>query len=62
MLDCLKAEEIGGDAVLARNRLLADASRSWEIISPAIIRKVQIAGLQSPAVSRFVVLGDAAHD
>ena len=47
--------------VLARNRLLAEAARGWEVTSPTMIRKVQVARLVSPVVPRIVVLGDAAH-
>jgi menaquinone-9 beta-reductase len=49
-------------AVLAeQNRLLAAASEQWRIVSPVMIRKVQVARLRPPAIPRIVALGDAAH-
>lgn len=47
-------------AIAEHNRLLA----TWEgrkIVSPVVIRKLQVARLQLPAMPRVVALGDAAH-
>ncbi|MFL5732939.1 MAG: NAD(P)/FAD-dependent oxidoreductase [Chloroflexia bacterium] len=49
------------EALSQHNRLLASASRSWRPTSPVMIRKVQVARLTPPSLSRVVVLGDAAH-
>jgi len=49
------------EALARHNRLLAAAARSWQLTSPVMTRKVQVAGLHAPAVPRVVVLGDAAH-
>lgn len=49
------------ETLAGRSRVLADASRTWRITSPVIIRKMQIARLTPPTVPRILALGDAAH-
>ena len=44
-----------------QNHRLAEAARSWRVVSPVMTRKVQVARLHPPALARIVVLGDAAH-
>lgn len=49
-------------AMADQNCLLATASKSWQVASPVVIRKLQVANLQPPsALPRVVALGDAAH-
>lgn len=44
-----------------QNRLVAEASRGWQVSSPVMIRKMQVFELRPPKLPRVVVLGDAAH-
>ncbi len=44
-----------------RSRVLAEASRSWRVTSPVIIRKMRVSRLTPPVVPRILALGDAAH-
>ena len=49
-------------AVLAaQNRLLAQAAPSWRVVSPVLTRKLSVGRVHPPALSRVVLLGDAAH-
>jgi 2-polyprenyl-6-methoxyphenol hydroxylase-like FAD-dependent oxidoreductase len=43
------------------NRLFAEVSKSWQVASPVMIRKMQVFELRPPQLPRVVVLGDAAH-
>ncbi|HEY0071696.1 MAG TPA: FAD-dependent oxidoreductase [Chloroflexia bacterium] len=49
------------EALSEHNRLLAAASKGWQMVSPVMIRKIQVFQLQPPDLPRVVVLGDAAH-
>ncbi|MGA7730032.1 MAG: FAD-dependent oxidoreductase [Chloroflexia bacterium] len=49
------------DTLVGRNRTLAEAARSWRVVSPVMIRKLRVARMQPAPVGRIVVLGDAAH-
>jgi len=49
------------ETLAERNSTLAEASRSWKVTSPVMIRKMQVFRMRPFAAPRIVALGDAAH-